>query len=133
MLMMALNLIEMGHHVTIFTSFYDPNRSFKESKDKRINLHVIGHDIPANINGKLTVLMTLIKLFCLSYCVPKESYDFIITDMHPFPLLFFKIRDIFSFKLQKVILRIIKHIYSRNIYFTVISLTNCCVRIERAF
>ncbi|MES1918125.1 Alpha-1,3-mannosyltransferase-like protein [Bonamia ostreae] len=94
-LLVAISLIEMGHQVTIYTTFYKKNRSFEESKNPKLAIKVIplAEKIPLNIYGKFTVFLTLVKLIIVSVFVPLNSHDVFLVDIHPIPLSVLKAKN----------------------------------------
>ena len=58
----ALALQNLGHKITIFTSYCDPNHCFDEARDGTLDVRVRGASlIPATILGRFTILCSILR------------------------------------------------------------------------
>ncbi|GAA99702.1 glycosyltransferase family 4 protein [Mixia osmundae IAM 14324] len=58
----ALGLQEAGHIVEIFTSHHDPSRSFAETHDGTLKVHVLGNSLcPPSFRGKFTIVCSILR------------------------------------------------------------------------
>jgi alpha-1,3/alpha-1,6-mannosyltransferase len=81
----AVGLLSKGHKVTMFTSYHDQNRAFKETTDGSFPVIVRGDGIPREYNGKGHVLFAIIKAWYLALSILFKSwmgdkFDVLIVD-----------------------------------------------------
>lgn len=84
-----------GHDVTVFTSHYEPGRSFEETRDGSFRVAVHGDWLPRHIGGKLHILFAILRSLWLALCVAaasffyRASHDVYIVDQvsAPVPIL----------------------------------------------
>jgi len=86
-------LQDAGHHVTMWTAFHDPERSFKATRDGTLDVRVHGNFIPRSLFGRFLVVCAIIRNFWtgLRLVFSGEKYDVIFVDQisHNIPLLRF--------------------------------------------
>lgn len=78
----CLALIKSKHQVTLFTGYHDSTRCFEETKDKSINLQVVGQWIPRAILGKFHALLAYLKMIYIAIyiIIARYQYDVVICD-----------------------------------------------------
>jgi hypothetical protein len=72
-----------GHHVAMYTSHYDPERCFEETKGgKYFDVAVYGDWLPRELAGSLHILFAMLRNAWLAACVAllRSPYDVIICD-----------------------------------------------------
>ncbi|GAA6003301.1 hypothetical protein JCM10207_001851 [Rhodosporidiobolus poonsookiae] len=66
----AVALQERGHEVEIFTSYHedgDNGRSFAETRDGTLKVHVLGNLLPRSLIGRFTILCAILRQFHLTF------------------------------------------------------------------
>ena len=82
----AASLAKLGHQVTIFTSHYEPARSFEETRDGSFAVKVHGDRLPRQMMGGFHILCAIMRSLWLGLCVAYASffryqhYDVFIVD-----------------------------------------------------
>ena len=71
----AVALKKRGHEITIYTSYYDPNRAFPEIKQQDILVVTKGSFIPRHFGGKGLVVFAILKSWFLGlYLLFRSSF-----------------------------------------------------------
>ena len=78
----AVSLVERGHHVSMFTSYYNPERSFEETKTGQFDVTVYGNFLPRHMFEMGHILFAMLRAVWLSLMVGLfyRSYDVYICD-----------------------------------------------------
>lgn len=78
----ALSLKENGHDVTVFTTYHDRNRCFKETRDGTLKVKVYGQHIPRTFFGFFHIVFAIVKMCwcCMNICFYEESFDLFVVD-----------------------------------------------------
>ncbi|KAF5349523.1 hypothetical protein D9756_008993 [Leucocoprinus leucothites] len=79
----ALGLQRLGHHVDIYTSHWDPNHCFEETKDGSLKVHYIKPPFPRSIGGKFHILCAHARqLHLITHLLSRRapSYDVFFVD-----------------------------------------------------
>ncbi|KXZ50092.1 hypothetical protein GPECTOR_18g69 [Gonium pectorale] len=83
----ATELVACGHHVDMFTAYYDPNRCFEETKTGGFAVHTAGGWFPRHIAGRFLALCAYLRCLLVTLHIawrcfrrPAEAYDVIIAD-----------------------------------------------------
>lgn len=65
----AAGLARQGHDVTVYTSHYDPARSFAETRDGSFTVHVYGDWLPRHVLGGGHILFAILRSLWLALAV----------------------------------------------------------------
>jgi alpha-1,3/alpha-1,6-mannosyltransferase len=78
----AYGLAKKGHQVTIYTSHYNEERSFAETRDGLIAVKVAGDFLPRHFFGKFHILFATLRAIFLAFyvCFFTQSVDIFICD-----------------------------------------------------
>lgn len=83
----AQELATRGHHVDVYTAYYDPNRCFEETKRGDFRVLVRGRYFPRSIAGRAMALCAYIRCLLMAWSVclvsslwPSSRYDVVIVD-----------------------------------------------------
>jgi len=80
-----------GHRVTIFTTSYDPERCFEETKNSALDLRVYGSHLPMQIAQHLRAPCTITRMVYLAsrIAISRERFDVVFCDVvpHAIPVL----------------------------------------------
>ena len=79
----ASGLCRLGHSVSVYTSHYEPSRSFAETRSGAFPVLVYGAWLPRSIAGRLHIFFAMLRMLWLALCVALwqgSSYDVIIVD-----------------------------------------------------
>ncbi|KYR00399.1 glycosyltransferase [Tieghemostelium lacteum] len=97
----AVSLKSAGHKVCIYTSRHDPKRSFKETHNGQLDIHVRGNVFPRSIGNRFMVICAMIRniLAALSIIAhqwkyaysPEKRYQMVIIDQISASIPLFKL------------------------------------------
>ena len=78
----AAGLVQEGHSVVVYTSHYDANRSFAETRDGSFPVRVYGDFLPRHICGMFHILFAILRSLYLALAVAlgRERYDVLVVD-----------------------------------------------------
>ena len=78
----AAGLRRLGHGVEVFTSHYEPARSFAETRSGAFPVHVHGDWLPRAVLGRLHILCALLRMLWLALRVALRAgaFDVLIVD-----------------------------------------------------
>lgn len=83
----AVELVAHGHHVDIFTPYYDPARCFEETLSGAFRVFVSGGWFPASLLGRMVALCAYIRCMLAALHIAfscwmgtRPAYDVIIVD-----------------------------------------------------
>ena len=78
----AAGLRGLGHGVVVFTSHYEPSRSFAETRSGAFPVRVYGDWLPRAVLGRLHILCALLRMLWLALCVALRggAFDVLIVD-----------------------------------------------------
>ena len=78
----AAGLCRLGHGVEVFTSHYEPARSFAETRSGAFPVHVHGDWLPRAVLGRLHILCALLRMLWLALRVALRAgaFDVLIVD-----------------------------------------------------
>jgi alpha-1,3/alpha-1,6-mannosyltransferase len=79
----AASLARRGHAVTVYTSHYDPSRSFQETREGLFAVEVVGAWIPRTLGGGLHILCAVLRALWLATWVclgSGASFDVVVSD-----------------------------------------------------
>eukprot|EP01028_Stygiella_incarcerata_P006068 TRINITY_DN24886_c0_g1_i1.p1 TRINITY_DN24886_c0_g1~~TRINITY_DN24886_c0_g1_i1.p1 ORF type:complete len:465 (+),score=122.39 TRINITY_DN24886_c0_g1_i1:73-1395(+) len=94
----ASSLQSRGHHVTLYTSYFDPNRCFQDARDGSIDVYPHFQWIPRHLFGRFHIFFATFRMFLLSiftmflFVIGKRpSPDVVIVDQVSLPNLLFRL------------------------------------------
>ena len=77
----AAGLCRLGHGVEVFTSHYEPARSFAETRSGAFPVHVHGDWLPRAVLGRLHILCALLRMLWLALRVAlRGRFDVLVVD-----------------------------------------------------
>jgi glycosyltransferase involved in cell wall biosynthesis len=78
----AVSLVNLNHHVTMYTSYYNPERSFDETKNGMFQVHVYGDWLPEECCNMGKILFAILRGIWLALMVgfSCSKYDVYICD-----------------------------------------------------
>ncbi|GIL78526.1 hypothetical protein Vretimale_6121 [Volvox reticuliferus] len=84
----ATELVRCGHHVDMYTAYYDPNRCFEETKTGGFAVYTAGTWFPRHVFGRMLALCAYVRCVLVAIFIawrrflggPKSAYDVIIAD-----------------------------------------------------
>ncbi|GLC39055.1 hypothetical protein PLESTB_001288500 [Pleodorina starrii] len=84
----ATELVRSGHHVDMYTAYYDPQRCFEETKTGGFAVHTAGTWFPRHVLGRMLALCAYVRCVLVAIHIAwrcflagtKGSYDIIIAD-----------------------------------------------------
>lgn len=85
----AIGLQDLGHAVTIYTSYFNKSHAFSECVDGRLKVRVFGDGLfPRNFSGRFTILCAILRQLHLVTTLIRtkegESYDAFVVDQLSF-------------------------------------------------
>lgn len=72
----ATELVRCGHHVDMFTAFYDPSRCFQETKTGGFRVIVAGAWFPRAILGRMLALCAIIRCLLAALVIVWRSWTY---------------------------------------------------------
>jgi alpha-1,3/alpha-1,6-mannosyltransferase len=94
----ASSLQSRGHNVTLYTSYFDPDRCFEDARDGSINVYAHFQWIPRHLFGRFhiffaTLRMLLLAMFTMLLFLfgKRPSPDVVIVDQVSIPNLLFRL------------------------------------------
>ncbi|GIL59583.1 hypothetical protein Vafri_14317 [Volvox africanus] len=84
----ATELVRCGHHVDMYTAYYNPNRCFEETKTGGFVVYTAGTWFPRHVFGRMLALCAYVRCVLVAIQIswrcfiegPKSAYDVIIAD-----------------------------------------------------
>jgi len=79
----ATGLSHLGHKVVMYTSHYDPSRSFDETRSGIFPVTVYGDWLPRSLFGRLHIVFAMMRMLWLALCVAVwhgRRHDVLIVD-----------------------------------------------------
>lgn len=84
----ATELVRSGHHVDMYTAFYEPNRCFEETKTGGFAVYTAGSWFPRHVFGRMLALCAYVRCILVALYIawrcfvggPNSSYDVVIAD-----------------------------------------------------
>lgn len=63
----AVELVQLGHSVDMYTAYYDPDRCFEETRTGGFSVTVAGSWFPRHIGGRLLALCAYIRCILVAF------------------------------------------------------------------
>jgi alpha-1,3/alpha-1,6-mannosyltransferase len=77
----AAELAAAGHHVDVYTAYYDPQRCFQETKSGAFSVHVHGSWFPRSILGRMIALCAYIRCLLCALVIVWRSWNYRSSDI----------------------------------------------------
>ena len=80
----ALELRERGHQITIFTTHYDPNRCFEDTKTEHLEIRVVDSVVPSHVGSRFRAPCSIARTaFAAMVMGMNGSFDVVFCDLVP--------------------------------------------------